>query len=97
MTTIDVRCHRVGDGWRCEAAVDDGRTSGLHAVTIPDPDAARLAPTLDQAGVERLVEATFAFLLEREPRSSILASFDPAVVRRYFPEYDAEVARRLST
>jgi hypothetical protein len=47
--------------------------------------------------VERLVEATFAFLLEREPRSSILASFDPAVVRRYFPEYDAEVARRLST
>ena len=43
----------------------------------------------------RLVRETFAFLLEREPRSSILQRFDLALVERYFPEYPAEIRRRL--
>jgi hypothetical protein len=44
---------------------------------------------------ERLVEASFAFLLEREPRESILREFDLSVIERYFPEYEAEIRRRL--
>ena len=28
------------------------------------------------------------FLLDREPKESILSAFDMRVVRRYFPEFD---------
>jgi hypothetical protein len=61
-------------------------------VEVTHEDAARLAP---DAEVKRLVEASFRFLLEREPREAILRRFDLPVIGRYFPEYDAEIRRRL--
>ena len=96
MTTISVRCQPATDGWRCVADVDDGRTAGRHAVTVATDDADRLAAAHDTAAVERLVDETFRFLLEREPRSSILTTFDITVVGRYFPEYEAEIEHRLA-
>ncbi len=33
------------------------------------------------------VEAVMRFLLDREPKESILSAFDMRVVRRYFPEF----------
>jgi hypothetical protein len=33
--------------------------------------------------------------LEREPKESILRSFELTVISRYFPEYEREIARRL--
>jgi hypothetical protein len=39
------------------------------------------------------VRRSFDFLLEREPPSSILRTFDLAVIGRYFPEYGAEMSR----
>jgi len=44
----------------------------------------------------RLIEESFRFLLEREPNTSILSTFDLPVIGRYFPEYEREIARRLS-
>ena len=41
------------------------------------------------------MRAAFDFLLTREPRESILRRFDLPVIGRYFPEWEAEVARRL--
>lgn len=97
MSTIEVRCAAAGPaGWRCDADVDDGRTAGYHAVTVATVDAERLAATHDRDGVERLVYETFAFLLEREPRSSILGAFDLTVVGRYFPDFESEMAHRLA-
>ena len=55
-------------------------------VRVPRELAARLGA--DPAAVAR---ATIAFLLDREPPGSILASFDCTVVSGYFPEYDAEL------
>ncbi|HEX9095338.1 MAG TPA: hypothetical protein VF990_04470 [Candidatus Dormibacteraeota bacterium] len=37
---------------------------------------------------EGLVRDSFAFLLERESKESILRSFDLSLIKRYFPEYD---------
>lgn len=96
MSTIEVRCEATEDGWRCVARVDDGRTAGRHVVTVSIDDADRLAAAHDARGVERLVDETFRFLLEREPRSSILTSFGLPVVGRYFPDYEAEIAHRLA-
>ena len=47
------------------------------------------------ADVERLVEASFRFLLERESKESILRRFDLSVIRRYFPEFPEEIERRV--
>ena len=96
MTTIEVRCEPAADGWRCTADVDDGRTAGRHEVTVAADDADRLAAAHDTRAVERLVDETFRFLLEREPRSSILGVFDITLVGRYFPEYEAEIEHRLA-
>ena len=97
MTDIEVRCDATADGWRCRVDVVEGARTSSFNVTTRDPSTLTprgTAPT--QADVENLVEETFRFLLEREPVSSILSSFDLTVVARYFPEYPAEIRRRLS-
>lgn len=43
-----------------------------------------------------LVEASFAFLLEREPKESILREFDLTVIGRYFPEYEQEIGHCMT-
>ena len=40
---------------------------------------------------ELLVTRAFEFLLQREPASQILRSFDLADIQRYFPEFDREI------
>ncbi len=44
---------------------------------------------------EELLQESFRFLLEREPNTSILASFDLPLIALYFPEYDKEIQTRL--
>jgi hypothetical protein len=41
------------------------------------------------------VRASFAFLLDHEPKESILRAFDLPIIGRYFPRYEADVRRRL--
>jgi hypothetical protein len=41
---------------------------------------------------ERCLEATFRFLLDREPKESILGRFDATVISRYFPEFERDCA-----
>ena len=93
---LDVRCGRSGDvrgGWLCLVKTHDGAFSTEHRATVAAADLARLDP--GAADPERLVRAAFAFLLEREPASSILRTFDLSVIGRYFPGWEADVARRL--
>jgi hypothetical protein len=45
---------------------------------------------------EQCVEAAFRFLLDREPKKSILGRFDIAVISRYFPEFERELPRYLA-
>jgi hypothetical protein len=45
---------------------------------------------------ERCVEAAFRFLLDREPKESVLSRFDVTVISRYFPEFGRELPRYLS-
>jgi hypothetical protein len=45
---------------------------------------------------ERCLEAAFRFLLDREPKESILGRFDIAVISRYFPEFEKDLPDYLS-
>lgn len=44
---------------------------------------------------ETCVEAAFRFLLDREPKQSILSSFDIKQISKYFPEFEATLPEYL--
>ena len=91
MTPLAVSCRRSGDGWTCDVTVGDDAGATHHQVTV---DAATLEDLASGAEApDGLVEASFRFLLEREPRESILRRFELVVVGRYFPEW-TETMRR---
>ncbi len=95
MVAIDVRCDGSrDDGWLCAVALREGDTEVTsHRVRVLAADLDRLAPGSD--GPVRLVEASFAFLLERESPQMILRSFDLSEIGRYFPDYESEIRRRI--
>ncbi len=91
---VDVRCGREGGRWLCLVRVRQGALATEHRVTVAPTDLARLDPPA--VDPERLLRAAFAFLLEREPASSILRSFDLPVIGRYFPGWEDDVRGRLA-
>jgi hypothetical protein len=64
-----------------------------HDVTVSPNDYTRLAG--GKVEPEEHVRRSFEFLLEREPKESILKRFDLSVISRYFPEYEREIKRSL--
>ena len=62
-----------------------------HTVTITDQSLNDL--TDNNVTKTQLLEFSFKFLLEREPNTSILSSFDINVITKYFPDYRDEVRR----
>ena len=44
---------------------------------------------------EELVKKSFEFLLEHEPKHHILRQFELPTIGRYFPDYPAEIRKRL--
>lgn len=67
--------------------VTEGGGSTRHTVTATGEHLARYGGADDP---EALIEASFRFLLEREPKESILGAFELPVIERYFPEYALE-------
>jgi len=63
-----------------------------HDVTLTATDRIKFGG--QNVGAEELIQRSFEFLLDREPKESILARFDLSVINRYFPEYEAEMKRR---
>jgi hypothetical protein len=91
---VSVTCVATEDGWRCEAVVGGPDADATrHEVLVERRVLEDLAPG---AEAELLVAESFAFLLEREPRESILRSFELPIIGRYFAEYPDEIRRRLA-
>ena len=90
MKVAVIEVKRTGEGDPLEFAVivrvGDGETR--HHVTMVRDTCERL--TAGTHTPERCIEAAFEFLLDREPKESILRRFDVTVISRYF-------AARLST
>lgn len=71
----------------------ESRNTTAHRVTVQPEYVSRL--TQGKVPTEMLVEKSFEFLLEREPNTSILRSFDLPVIGRYFPEYERVITGAL--
>ena len=77
---------------RFHVLVDEGDSKTEHEVTISEVDLERLGPGYGSR--EAFVRACFEFLLEREPKESILPSFDVSAIGRYFPEFEQVIRTR---
>jgi hypothetical protein len=77
---------------RFSVRLTDADGSSEHLVTLSGSDWDRLRR--GYRSPEDLIRASFAFLLEREPRTSIVDSFDVSQIATYFPEFEREIARR---
>lgn len=73
--------------------VGTGEGTTEHRVTVPQSLLEELGIADTDPGT--LVRESFAFLLEREPATSILPEFSLEVIGRYFPEYREEIPGRL--
>ena len=92
MPTIDVEPDDGGDGplrFRVRVTDDDGSRTD-HEVALSRADLRRLGSTYPTP--EAFIRACFRFLLEREPKGSILRSFDVSQISSYFPEFEREIA-----
>jgi hypothetical protein len=69
-------------------------SESTHSVSVKQADFARL--TGAKIDPEELVRRSFEFLLEREPKESILGRFDLSLISRYFPNFEGEIKRRVS-
>jgi hypothetical protein len=70
---------------------DDDGSGTEHDVTSTSADLERLASGYPSP--EAFVLACFEFLLERERKESILATFDIGQIATYFPEFDRAIGR----
>jgi hypothetical protein len=82
---VEVRCAADGKGYRCAVDVSDATGTSHHVVRVSAQDFAQWGRG---RSAEELVGDGFAFLLDREPKESILREFDLSVIKRYFPDYD---------
>ena len=78
-------------GFTFDVRVEDGGNESRHTVTLARRDYERLATSGEAPGA--FVERCFGFLLEREPKESILSRFDVSVIARYFPEFERTIRR----
>ncbi len=81
------------DGTRFEVTLREGRGETRHIVNV-EPDYAR-SLLHGKKTVAELVRISFEFLLENEPKESILRKFDLREIGRYFPGYEQEIRGRL--
>lgn len=89
MASIDVT---PVDPGTYEVTVIEEWSTSTHQVSIRPEDLEQLARGAPE---EDFVAASFRFLLDREPKESIMSEFDLSVIGRYFPEYPERIVDYL--
>lgn len=69
--------------------VEEKGTRTQHTVSLDDEYYQKL--TGGRMTKEELIRDSFEFLLEREPKESILSKFNLKVISQYFPEFEEKI------
>lgn len=83
---IEVEKTSQGDPLGFHVRVREDGSSSEHDVTLTRDLYRRLSG--ERHSPEACIEAAFRFLLDHEPKESILSRFDISVISRYFPEFE---------
>ena len=92
MPTIKVNKSEIGTGWIFEVNVSNGNST-THSVNLTREYYEHLQ--LSDTTPTKIVEGSFRFLLEREPKEMILITFDLKIISRYFPEYEKRISEYI--
>ena len=93
MSDLEVVCYTAFDGWNCHVTVADADgTRTEHSVSVRREEFQRYSA---DGNIQQLIEASIRFLLEREPKESIMPRFKLSDIERYFPEYGRVIGSRL--
>lgn len=93
MATIEVEETSREDGWQFAVEVKEDGSISKHTVTVGKDAYDRITGGRCEPG--EFVRRAFEFLLEREPRESILSAFDVTEISKYFPDFEEVVKKRL--
>ncbi len=93
MAEISVSRADAPNGWLLTVRVSERGGATKHRVSLSRDYHAQL--TQGRATPEQLAKASFALLLEREPKESILRSFELPVIARYFSDYERRIGDYL--
>jgi hypothetical protein len=91
MADVSVAVESADDPMRFAVTVEDGDSRSEHKVQASQSDVQRLARREEQPA--DFMARVFEFLLAREPKESILSSFDVSVISKYFPEFEREISQ----
>ena len=90
MAQIEVEKLKEGE---FQVRIIEKRGESTHRVTLTEDTYRKLSG--GKVDPRELIKRSFEFLLEREPKESILPKFDLQLIGRYFPEYERELKRRI--
>jgi hypothetical protein len=93
MMTQKIEVEIVSEG-TFRVRVIEGKSETSHTVTLKPADYERIAGGKIEPA--ELVRMAVEFLLENEPKESILGRFELPLIGRYFPNFEAEMRRRLA-
>ena len=91
---IEVRQTAGGDPLQFAVTVNDDKGETRHVVTMAPATYQQL--TGGRHTPAQCIEAAFRFLLDREPKESILSRFDITAITHYFPEFEQELPAYLA-
>ena len=82
------------DGWSFNVVVQEEGSQTSHRVSMSKLTYEKL--TDGKVSPDQCVEKSFEFLLEREPKESILGAFDITVISKYFPEFEENIKAKMN-
>jgi hypothetical protein len=82
-----------GDPLTFKVTVKEKNGETQHQVTMSRSIYKKL--TGGKVSAEWCIEAAFLFLLDHEPKESILSRFDVTVISRYFPSFEKDLGTYL--
>jgi len=90
-----INVQQMGNAELMEFSVTIEETNGhtQHQVTMSQSTYKELTGT--KVSPSECVEAAFKFLLDREPKESILSHFDITVISTYFPNFERDLRNYL--
>ena len=89
MAEIIISESKTEIGWAFQVTVSNGNST-VHNVNLTKEYYEHLS--LPNVKPDKLVEGSFKFLLEREPKEMILRNFDLQIISRYFPKYETRIS-----
>lgn len=92
---VDISVEKISENqlMKFRVVVSEKNSQTEHLVTLNRADHQRL--TDGKIKPEALIKKSFEFLLEQEPKESILREFDFTLINRYFSQFKSEIQKRI--